>query len=341
FDVVLPQDIFDLRNMGVLSLDSILDMLQGLISDVVGEEFTAYGDSGSIEEPVWDKTADAAIDLLVENSPALVQALSDFTAVLNDSGNQAQRYYTLSGDSEATLLTQWQDSAGNEVWGFESDDGSDLNVVFTMAYQAVMDNGTQTRQSVRIGDELFGLSLWNLSGSEVWGRESMDKDGNVSLQTYELQGAGRTITSDSFDIQAYEEIIDAGTLNLWRVVADGSEIWGLNNAGTVSEYVLDEVSGLWSLAGSNYNTSELEQAWQIKSGALYEALPLIGKSVADLLGDASASAENIAIAIRDVIDEVRETADNVYDLVEDINVKLRELFHVDEAIDILSVIYEN
>ncbi len=76
----------------------------------------------------------------------------------------------------------------------------------------------------------------------------------------------------------------------------------------------------------------------LDSGALNKDLPLVGQSVVDLLGDGAVA---FATQLRNIVSEVRESAQNIGELQDDLNAALVELFDLAPDAQPVSLLYED
>ena len=168
-------------------------------------------------------------------------------------------------------------------------------------------------------------------GALVWGLERRIDDTDltqVELDVYDFI----EVAASSDQVTAITNVIGAGTLTRW-LKADGDEIWGLLDSGSVEEYSFDGTS--W-IAGATVAASSLSQAWSVQSGLLYQDIPLVDKSVDELIGQGAAS---VGDAIQDVLDTARNASENIYGMVDYINSELRTVFDLADDIDLLTVEY--
>ncbi len=169
-------------------------------------------------------------------------------------------------------------------------------------YAPVLDPVTLLPQSqVVLIDQVKSLRLylWDDNGTQVWGHETGPESSEV-LQVY----AQRWQSTGVYDTDDFTTINGAPT-QTGVTLADGT---------TGVDLV----------------------AYRLQTGSLYDDVPLIGVSVADVLGNGAVS---FAAGLRNAIQTVRSTASNLDELSADLNQQLRTFLGLAADVEVVQMQY--
>ncbi|MCA9034378.1 MAG: DUF4347 domain-containing protein, partial [Planctomycetaceae bacterium] len=180
-------------------------------------------------------------------------------------------------------------------------------VALTSSYTPVETNGDQNAIIVEDmnGDKLR-LSEWSFGGNSVY-------------------GIAVPVNANDFELTVY-------TLDHYRIVQTYSADDVALNLVTA-----DALTGVQLDNGSSTSAGNLSLV-RVRDGELYNDIPMLGVSLADVLGEGAVS---FAAGFGDAIGTIREKARNIKELESELNAEINRFFNFTTPVDFVTLAYNN
>ncbi|MFN8710467.1 MAG: hypothetical protein ACK50J_27660, partial [Planctomyces sp.] len=188
-----------------------------------------------------------------------------------------------------------------KVYGEVWQEGS----VIATGYTAVVTSGVQNSQLVEdLSGNKVRLLEWQQNGLSVWGQEVAVDANDNDLQTWSIARYRLLATYDADDV-AINRLQASARTGVTLTDESGSQTLGL---------------------------------FRVQDGSLYDKIPMLGVSLADMLGDGAVS---FAAGFSNAISKVRNAARNIAELETQLNAELRTFFGLGANVNLVTLKYEN
>ncbi len=202
-------------------------------------------------------------------------------------------------DSVSGEFTNGQLQIYSPVWG--------ANTVVTSGYTPVLTGGEQNARVVKdTNGNTLRLTEWTYNSQSVFGIDRATGPNSSELHIYTVDHYKLTATWDA----------DDAAINL---------------------LAQDALTGVTLKDGGSSTTGNLARV-RLRDGDLYNDIPMLGVSLADMLGDGAVS---FAAGFGDAIASVRNSARNINELQDQLNEELRTFFGITDGTELVTLSYTN
>ncbi|MCA9011336.1 MAG: calcium-binding protein, partial [Planctomycetaceae bacterium] len=202
-------------------------------------------------------------------------------------------------DAATGEFTGGQLKVYNEIWG--------TSTTLTSGFTPTMTSGVQNSKVVEdTNGNKLRLLEWTVTAGTVWGLELATGPNASELQTYSIAEYKLIATYDADDVAVNQLTADVQTNVTLR---DGAT----TASGNLSRF-------------------------RLRDGELYNDIPMLGVSLADMLGDGAVS---FAAGFGNAIHTVRDSARNIGELQDQLNAELRSFFSLPNTVNLVTLSYDN